>query len=182
MAKNSKKRSLSKNRRHACDFIISVASSEDDFSRFKSGVCKTVFSNTIISNKLELNEALKRDEELQKQTKTTTSPEEMFKEIMDDPNKKIMFFSFKKSYKDMGFAVLNFNNAGTAEIEMFSVYERGAGFGRIFLIKLETYLKERDIMLVKVNCPYEGAKKFWKRIGFESNTSATVAEQFFKFI
>ena len=178
----AKKRSLSRTRRHACDFKIRVASSEEDFSRFKEGVNKTVLSNTVISNRLELNEALKRDEELQKQSKITASPEEMFKEIMENPSKEIMFLTFKKSYKDLGFAVISFNNAGAAEIEMFSVYERGTGFGSVFYIKLEGYLKERDIMLVKVKCPYEGAKKFWKRIGFESNTSATVAEQFFKFI
>lgn len=181
----SKKAKQKKRVTNSSKYVLTLASSNDDLTRFESGYHKMIFSNSIVRDKNNLRTFIELDKKIQRESNIPESGKRFFETAMANPNENIVFISSKETGIDIGFAVIRINNDGSARIQAFTVYKHLVGRGRVFYNKLETFLKESGISTINIRVPYDGAQIFWTKMGFkqdESSIEAIIREEFFKFI
>jgi hypothetical protein len=62
-----------------------------------------------------------------------------------------------------------------AIIDMFAVFEKEQGIGKEAFVLVKDLLKSKGVRLVRLICPFDGAKEFWKKQGFYNINGSTTS-------
>lgn len=101
-----------------------------------------------------------------------------FLEVIKKP--KYGFYFYKNDEGEtIGIVLLMFENK-CCSIAEFSVFEHLKGLGTKLYEEVANLCRERNIYELTLWCPFEGAKEFWKKMGFYEKNNSTFYQRISK--
>lgn len=92
-----------------------------------------------------------------------------FLDEVEDPKRELYFFKDEND-EIQGIAILIFDS-NACHIYQFAVFEKGKGLGTILYNEIFKIIEERKPYKITLHCLFDGAKVFWKKLGFKEKAN-----------
>lgn len=155
--------------------IVQAEKTLDDAKRYKKAFERLSYSYYVIPDKNNL-EQIKRTEFENKRNKAMMQEQVALDDVkalayLCKPNYTSFFL--QKDGEDIGMATVLFPDSSSAFIDNLYVFKHLNGYGSMFYKLLEGHFKAQNINNITLDCGFNGAKVFWKKMGFTALSSST---------